>query len=280
MAGPVAAVCAETASAASAKPNRPRGWAGSSSPGGAVCAIADGCRGTAALLEAAPAASANATGRKGGRAQARERQPCSIVRHAKVMPPLVLDRCGSRRTSRSRIGPSFLYSNLIFAISSSTVEGSTLAADINVVTLEDERVYRGQNTNEMELFGSLMILSRAYNESANKQYRLNSAWAEKRDRARKNLTPLTAACPAWLHLPKGSDRYELRPDRVAIVRMIFEETVRGIGSQALVKKLNDRRNGIRNIGSESPYWNRSYIERILKNEAVYGEYQPRRRPLA
>jgi DNA invertase Pin-like site-specific DNA recombinase len=151
-----------------------------------------------------------------------------------------------------------------------------IRADINVVTLEDERIYRGQNTNEMELFGSLMILSRAYKESATKQDRLSLAWAEKRKRARDNSTPLTATCPAWLHLPKGSDRFELRPDRVAAVKMIFEETVRGVGSQALVKRLNHKQNGIRNIGSETPFWNRSYIERILKNKAVIGEYQPYR----
>jgi DNA invertase Pin-like site-specific DNA recombinase len=151
-----------------------------------------------------------------------------------------------------------------------------IRADINVVTLEDERIYRGQNTNEMELFGSLMILSRAHKESATKQDRLSLAWAEKRKRARENSTPLTTTCPAWLHLPKGSDRYEVHPDQAAVVRMIFELSVKGVGSQRLVKILNDKQSGIRNIGSETPFWNRSYIQRILKNKAVIGEYQPYR----
>jgi hypothetical protein len=65
--------------------------------------------------------------------------------------------------------------------------------------------------------------------------------------------------------------FELIPERVDIVKRIFRLSTDGVGTYSIVKTLN--RDGIPPFG-RSNGWNESYIEKIVKNRAVLGEYQP------
>jgi DNA invertase Pin-like site-specific DNA recombinase len=76
-------------------------------------------------------------------------------------------------------------------------------AGINLVTLADGRVYRAGTNDLGDLIISLVIMSRAHEESQTKSLRLSAAWKNKRADALAR-EPMTKWCPGWLEL--ASDR--------------------------------------------------------------------------
>jgi DNA invertase Pin-like site-specific DNA recombinase len=58
-------------------------------------------------------------------------------------------------------------------------------AGINLVTLQDQRLYRAGQAQLDDLIVSLVIMSRAHEESALKSQRVGAAWSNKRAHARK-----------------------------------------------------------------------------------------------
>jgi DNA invertase Pin-like site-specific DNA recombinase len=148
---------------------------------------------------------------------------------------------------------------------------SIVDAGVNIVTLADNHVYTAQKTELVDLLTSLVIMSRAHEESQTKSRRVGAAWANKRANARNR--PLTATCPAWLRLSQDRTKYEVIEDRAAIVRLIFEESASGIGNYSITQRLNRRR--VPHFG-KSNGWHPSYVSKILKNRAVIGEFQPHR----
>jgi Recombinase len=102
-----------------------------------------------------------------------------------------------------------------------------------------------------------------------KSQRVGAAWANKR--ANAHQFKLTKWCPAWLKLSADRRQYDVIPDRVAIVRSIFEDTIAGIGGLAITKRLNERKIAVM---GKSKGWHQSYIAKILANRAVIGEFQP------
>jgi DNA invertase Pin-like site-specific DNA recombinase len=148
---------------------------------------------------------------------------------------------------------------------------SIIDAGVNIVTLADNRVYTAQKTELVDLLTSLVIMSRAHEESQTKSRRVGAAWANKRANARTR--PLTATCPAWLRLLQDRTKYEVIEDRAATVRLIFEESASGIGNYSITQRLNKRR--VPHFG-KSNGWHPSYVSKILKNRAVIGEFQPHR----
>jgi len=77
-----------------------------------------------------------------------------------------------------------------------------IGAGVKVVTLADNMEYDREsvNANFGQLLMSLVIMARAYEESATKSKRLKAAWAEKREQATNGHRKLTGRCPAWLRL--------------------------------------------------------------------------------
>lgn len=144
-------------------------------------------------------------------------------------------------------------------------------AGINIVTLADNRTYTADNTQEIDLITSLVIMSRAHEESRTKSQRVGAAWANKR--AQAQTRPLTKWCPAWLRLSDDRKNYEIIEGRAAIVRTIFEDTVAGIGNYSITRRLNERK--VPHFG-KSRGWHSSYIAKILNSRAVIGEFQPHR----
>lgn len=151
--------------------------------------------------------------------------------------------------------------------------GAICDAGITVVTLTDEREYTSEalDDNPMALMLSLLTFIRANEESKIKARRLRSAWEEKREKARKTGKPVTARTPAWLTLNEETDEIEVIEERAEIIRRIYRETLDGEGTTAITKGLNEDR--VPTFG-RADHWSRSYIHKILKNEAVIGTYTP------
>ena len=70
--------------------------------------------------------------------------------------------------------------------------------------------YEYENLNTSELFISIVIMSRAYEESQMKSKRLSAAWKAKRDNTDK--IKMTQVAVAWLKLSKDRTIFNLIKD--------------------------------------------------------------------
>lgn len=150
-----------------------------------------------------------------------------------------------------------------------------IRSGVTIVTLLDEMEYSREALKgpmgSVSLIVSLFILSRAHEESATKARRLKEAWSDKRRKAVESNVPLTGIIPAWLRLSSGREKVELIPERAAIVERIFQETLSGLGQHQIAARLNAE--GVEPWG-RGAYWHRSYIAKILSNDAVIGTMTP------
>jgi len=144
-----------------------------------------------------------------------------------------------------------------------------LQSGIVIVTLSDNQVYSYDRANRdwASLIMSIAVMSRAYEESEMKSQRLRSAW----DAKRRNLSKkrLTTRCPYWLRPTDGDVGFEFIPERVEVVKRIFQMSLDGVGSATIVKTLNTE--GVPLFSDKTNGWQNSYIQKILQNPAVYGE---------
>jgi DNA invertase Pin-like site-specific DNA recombinase len=145
-----------------------------------------------------------------------------------------------------------------------------IAAGIRVVQLTPvEMVYDGE-MEQHHLMNMLWELSRGHAESKRKSGLCGQAWGEKKKKAREDKTPHGRACPAWLELEDG--KYRVKEDAACAIRKIYKWCVAGLGMYAILDRLNAE--AIPSFGSHSGLWERSYIRKILSNEAIIGVYQP------
>jgi DNA invertase Pin-like site-specific DNA recombinase len=146
-------------------------------------------------------------------------------------------------------------------------------AGITVVTLNDNRAYSADalDNDPVDLLVAVLTFMRAHEESETKARRLKAAWEQKRRTAAEK--PLTARAPAWLRLDRTRTEavWEVVEERAAVVRRIFDMTVKGHGQGTIAMTLN--REGVPTFG-RAKMWHRSYVKKILANEAVIGEMTP------
>ena len=150
---------------------------------------------------------------------------------------------------------------------------SLLEKGITVVTLSDGKCYDADSLNNLpDLMLSLLVMSRANEESELKSLRGKAAWKKKRERAAKEGHILTAKAPAWLQLRDGE--FKVIKDRAAVVQRIFHMALDGHGKEGIAYRLNKER--VKPFGEKSNGWYPSYVRNILANEAVIGRFQPMR----
>lgn len=140
---------------------------------------------------------------------------------------------------------------------------------IKLVTLADKQVYQDDVDFQQVLF-SLVIMSRAFEESKMKSQRVAAAWKQKRKQAGEKI--MTTRAPAWLIVKNDKTGFDVIPERVDIIKSIFQHCKNGLGNFVIAKELNAT--GVPPFG-KSEKWNPSSIGKILANRALLGEYQPK-----
>ena len=145
---------------------------------------------------------------------------------------------------------------------------------IEIVTLADRQIYTKAiiNQNPGQLFVSLGIMMRANDESEMKSKRITAVWEHKRSIAATK--PITSICPAWLQMSKSTGHFVEIPEKVAVVRQIFSMCITTCGLYAIARHLNDQTVP---VFGRAKFWHMSYINKILSNRAVLGEFQPKKR---
>lgn len=149
---------------------------------------------------------------------------------------------------------------------------------IGILTLSDQKLYTKESLkrDRSMLLITLMVMTRANEESALKGERVAAAWARKRLAARERSIPLTDRIPAWLDSARDeTGRRTFTPNAKAdIVRRIFAETEQGLGRRAIAKGLNrdDKESFLARSG-----WQPSSVIKVIRSRTTLGEYQPHRR---
>jgi hypothetical protein len=148
---------------------------------------------------------------------------------------------------------------------------------VSVATLDGDRYYpAGQRIDGGTIMELVFKSEGARDESAKKSKRGLDNWAfkiaaiEGGDR-KTNIGLL----PAWLK--RGRDKEPcLHPHRVKVLQEIYELYVEGIGLPGIVRLLNARKEPTWGYGEKANAsgWNTAYLNKLLKNRAVLGEYEP------
>jgi DNA invertase Pin-like site-specific DNA recombinase len=155
-----------------------------------------------------------------------------------------------------------------------------LNAGINIISVNDDKVYMAGEVDDRDLIVSIMEMSRAHSESANKSKRVGKAWRDKQEEARDELKPMGATKPAWLDAvyrdedkdkpKKKPTHYVVNEAKKQIVRDIFQWTLDGYGRDAIAKRLNEA--GIKSFRGKT--WGGSSVAQLIKSPTVLGIYQP------
>lgn len=154
---------------------------------------------------------------------------------------------------------------------------------ISIVTLSPEETYDPGCDGSPKFIGLLIYLQRAYDESKRKSEVITDARESARRRAREDGTTLTKQLPAWLR-DKDGQRIPI-PEAAATIELMFDLKLKGLSTRALEKHLNanalwmpveiTKKGAKRRRGGNG--WRSSYINKILRNPAVIGIYQPFKR---
>ncbi|HLL87687.1 MAG TPA: recombinase family protein [Tepidisphaeraceae bacterium] len=144
---------------------------------------------------------------------------------------------------------------------------SIVDAGVTIVTLADEREYAPGRLELAELVTSIVIMSRA-NEESTRKSRINlSNWERKRSDLLTSGKPLTKTLPAWLELVDG--RPKAIDAKVKIIKRMFALVLKGYGLGAITRMFNRER--VENISGRTDRWERTYIHSILRSRQVLGE---------
>lgn len=144
---------------------------------------------------------------------------------------------------------------------------------LTIVTLDPPQEINQSNIDDMATVISVIIFMQlAFEQSREKRKRLSHVWETKRKAARANGTPMYGRRPAWLDYDKEKNEFVLNKEAAKSIRYIFTQTVKGVGQRALTMALNKQ---FKPLG-KSGKWNSSYIQKVLGDKSVLGEYQPQR----
>ncbi|MGH1461990.1 MAG: recombinase family protein [Neptuniibacter sp.] len=148
---------------------------------------------------------------------------------------------------------------------------------INIAVVKFNTIFywaQENDLNECIMLSSGLYLGHL--ESEQKSQRIKKTMDMKLEQARKGKAKFKPrAHPAWLMYNKQSGEHDLIPENVKVVRMIFELYLnKRMRCSRIAKHLNDRK--IRPI-TRSKQWTYDSVLKQLQNEAVIGEYQPKRK---
>lgn len=142
-------------------------------------------------------------------------------------------------------------------------------AGISVVTASDEKVYSRDSlkANPMDLLQSLLIMWRAYEESATKSKRV-------KDAIRRQCLGWQAGTyrglirygntPSWLRVVDG--KWELHEERAAVTRTAISMYLQGLGTSHICTHLHQQ--GLKMSG-QAPHT--GFLRRLLLNPALRGD---------
>ncbi|MFM8335881.1 MAG: recombinase family protein [Opitutaceae bacterium] len=151
-----------------------------------------------------------------------------------------------------------------------TVFRSILKLGVSIVTLQDEQVFTKESLNDFaKIIVSLVVMSRAHEESMTKSMRGKADWENKRKLMRSGKV-VKANHPVWL--TRDGDRFVAKKEMAESIRKIFELYSKQLGVIRISKYMTAH--GYAVVSKKLKVWRCDIIQRLLRNRTVIGEYQP------
>jgi DNA invertase Pin-like site-specific DNA recombinase len=164
-----------------------------------------------------------------------------------------------------------------------TIVFGLLKYEITIETLFPRDTYTKDSINNGGIWKLIAHVERAHAESKRKSDLSQANWKHKRKIASKDQM-LTSLLPAWFKVTptKVNDRVVGRevsviPEAKGTIVRIFKMKLDGLGRRAIVKRLNQSASWTpKGPQRKSSGWPAPYVQKILSNRAVLGEFQPHR----
>ena len=121
--------------------------------------------------------------------------------------------------------------------------------------------------------------SRAHGESKRKSGVMQRVWRDKHVEAAKTGKVISKQAPLWLAVRHDKSGFDLIPERVEVVRSVFQWSIDGLSTRAIARLLNER--GIPAWGPQNaqksgqPGWSLTSIRRMISAHQVEGDYIPK-----
>lgn len=164
---------------------------------------------------------------------------------------------------------------------------------ITVVTMVDGKVWDAETVKDVtNVLTSVILMSRAHEESKAKSKRLSEVWGEKKKKAVEGTAKriVTSEGPRWLRAKEDKTGFEVIPELAESVRKVYAMRLAGHGVVSIVNRANAEgwpvpgKPPLRKP-DETPEeyeqrtkgamtWHTSLVGRLLRSRAVLGEYQP------
>ena len=169
--------------------------------------------------------------------------------------------------------------------------GEIVKAGVDVVTLEDGKFHTAENYHDFaNVLLSLVVMQRANEESTTKSGRICEAYEKKRELAKAGKAILSGNRPPWLKVNADKTGFEVRPERVAIVKRIIQLIKNGKGKREIARMLEAEKvptwaadkdySKVRARKERSDWgshWRENYILEMVKSRALVGELKLMRR---
>lgn len=162
-----------------------------------------------------------------------------------------------------------------------------IQAGVTVVTLDDKITYTRETLHQQQHLFYVLIgkMQQANNYSQNLSARVLVGKRNGRAARIEGGHAVNKVCPAWLRVvtdANGKPRYEEIPDRVKVVRWIFEQVSNDVSIMNITQQLNQRGvpvfdragQGLNAKREAGRGWYSSYVQLITRNPAVIGDFRP------
>lgn len=151
-----------------------------------------------------------------------------------------------------------------------------LKSDVRIATTNPDRFYTDEDVsaNPYVIYEILSHAMSGYETSAKTSYRLTQSWQTKRAAAVGGRVMTKWGAP-WLTPREDRQGWEEVPDRVAVIRRIFELADGGASSPKITRALNGDAVPCFSWSIPKPWapWQVSYVTKLLGDRRVIGEHQ-------
>lgn len=143
-----------------------------------------------------------------------------------------------------------------------------LKAGVEIHTLADNKVYTAESHMNDIMF-SFILMSQANQESVTKSRRQKANWVKAREELRDGNA--RAMCNIPKYIKRVGDEFVIPAENKAVLLRIVDMYLgQGLGARKIAGLLNEE--GVPSLSGHA-VWNDLYITRILRNEALIGNYK-------
>ncbi|ELS3713217.1 recombinase family protein, partial [Vibrio fluvialis] len=147
---------------------------------------------------------------------------------------------------------------------------------VDIYTLQDKKHYsnndgRDSENQLLDIMTSLIIMSRAHEESLTKQKRLKESWANQRKNAHR--IKMSGCYPHWLVRSDDKTEFFVKEDRAQIIKDMLDMCINGLGATQIVRSLNQNIERYPPPSPKKEFWVRSTVKRLLSDRRLLGEHQ-------